>query len=111
MTVLEAMAASKPVIATRVGAIPSVIKDSENGLLVAPKDPEGLQNAIASLLNDPERRRRLGDQAHAWVSQNYTSEAMALKYREMYEEVLGKPAPSAISAQQVGHSNINARGA
>jgi glycosyltransferase involved in cell wall biosynthesis len=111
MTVLEAMAASKPVIATRVGAIPSVIRDGENGLLVAPKDSEGLWNAVASLLNDPERRRRLGDRAHAWVSQNYTSEAMAFKYREMYEEVLGKPAPSAISAQQMDHSNVNARGA
>jgi glycosyltransferase involved in cell wall biosynthesis len=111
MTVLEAMAASKPVIATRVGAIPSVIRDGENGLLVVPKDTEGLRNAVASLLNDPARRRRLGDQAHAWVSQNYTSEAMALKYREMYEEVLGKPAPSAISTQQVDHSNVNARGA
>jgi glycosyltransferase involved in cell wall biosynthesis len=111
MTVLEAMAASKPVIATSVGAIPSVIRDGETGLLVAPKDSEGLRNAVASLLNDPGRRKRLGDQAHAWVSQNYTSEAMALKYREMYEEVLGKPAPSAISAQQMDHSNVNARGA
>lgn len=111
MTVLEAMAASKPVIATRVGAMGSVIKDGENGLLVNAKDSEGLQNAIASLLNDPQRRRRLGDQAHAWVSQNYTSEAMALKYREMYEEVLGKPAPSAISARQIDHSNVDARGA
>ena len=111
MTVLEAMAASKPVIATKVGAIPSVIKDSENGLLVAPKDSEGLRNAIASLLNDAERRRRLGERAHAWVSRNYTAETMALKYREMYEEVLGKPAPSAISARQMDHSNVNARGA
>ena len=111
MTILEAMAASKPVIATRVGAIPSVIKDGENGLLVSPKDPEGLRNAVASLLNDPEHRRRLGDQAHDWVSQNYTAETMALKYREMYEEVLGKAAPSAISAQQADHPNVNARGA
>jgi glycosyltransferase involved in cell wall biosynthesis len=111
MTVLEAMAASKPVIATRVGAIGSVIQDGENGLLVAPKDSEGLQNAIAGLLSDPDRRRRLGDQAHAWVSQNYTSEAMARKYRDMYEEVLGKPSPSAISARQVDHSNVDARGA
>jgi glycosyltransferase involved in cell wall biosynthesis len=109
MTVLEAMAASKPVIATRVGAIPSVIKDGENGLLVNAKDPEGLQNAIASLLSDPERSRRMGDQAHAWVSQNYTSEAMALKYREMYEEVLGRPA--AISGWHMDHSNVDARGA
>lgn len=111
MTVLEAMAASKAVIATRVGAIPSVIKDGENGLLVSPKDSESLRDAIASLLDDPERRRRLGDQAHAWVSRSYTSEAMALKYREMYEEVLGKPVPSAISARQMDHSNVNARGA
>jgi glycosyltransferase involved in cell wall biosynthesis len=109
MTVLEAMAASKPVIATRVGAIPSVIKDGENGLLVNAKDPEGLQNAIASLLSDPERSRRLGDQAHAWVSQNYTSEEMALKYRDMYEEVLGRPA--AISGWYMDHSNVDARGA
>ena len=111
MTVLEAMAASKPVIATRVGAIPSVIKDGEDGLLVAPKDSEGLRNAIASLLDDPERRRRMGDQAHAWVSQNYTSEAMALRYRKMYEEVLGKPAPSEVSARHMDHSKVDARGA
>jgi len=111
MTVLEAMAASKPVLATRVGAIPSVIKDGENGLLVAPKDFEGLRNAIASLLSDPERRRRLGDQAHAWVSQNYTSEAMALKYHDMYEEVLGKPASSSIYAGHMDHSHVDARGA
>ena len=111
MTVLEAMAASKPVVATRVGAIPSVIKDGENGLLVTPKDSVGLRNAIASVLDDPERRRRMGDQAHAWVSQNYTSEAMALRYREMYEGVLGKPAPSAISTRQMDHSKVDARGA
>jgi glycosyltransferase involved in cell wall biosynthesis len=111
MTVLEAMAACKPVIATRVGAIPSVIKDGENGLLVDPRNSEGLRSAIASLLDDPERRRRLGVQAHTWVSRNHTSEAMALKYREMYEEVLGKPATSAISARHVDHSNLNARGA
>src|SRR5689334_14085358 len=111
MTVLEAMAASKPVIATRVGAIPSVIKDGENGLLVDPKNSEGLRKAIASLLSDPERRRRMGDQAHALVNRSYTSEAMALKYREMYEGVLGKPAPSAISARQMDRSNIDARGA
>ena len=111
MTVLEAMAASKPVIATRVGAIPSVLKDGETGLLVEPGDSEGLQNAIASLLDDPERGRLMGDQAHAWVSSNYTAAAMALKYREMYEEVLGRPAPSAISARQMDRSNVSARGA
>ncbi|HET8888495.1 MAG TPA: glycosyltransferase family 4 protein [Candidatus Angelobacter sp.] len=111
MTVLEAMAASRPVIATRVGAIPGVIQDGENGLLVDPKDSEGLRKAIASLLDDPERRRRMGDQAHAWVSRNYTAKAMALKYREMYDDVLGRAEPSAISARQIDRSSIDARGA
>jgi glycosyltransferase involved in cell wall biosynthesis len=111
MTVLEAMAASRPVIATRVGAIPNVINDGENGLLVDPRDSEGLRSAIASLLNDPERCRRLGVQAHTWVGRNYTAEAMALKYREMYEQVLGKRAPSEISARHADHSNLDARGA
>src|SRR5438270_682481 len=59
MTILEAMAASKPVIATRVGAIPSVIKDGETGLLVNPEDVNGLRNALARLLTDSDLCRRI----------------------------------------------------
>jgi len=90
MTVLEAMAAAKPVVATRVGAIPNVIRDGETGLLVNPKDVSGLRDAIARLLTDPDLCRRMGTQAQEWVSRQYTSDAMALQYRAMYEEVLGK---------------------
>ncbi len=60
MTILEAMAASRPVIATRVGAIPRVIKDGETGLLVDPGDVNGLRNALARLLTDSDLCRRLG---------------------------------------------------
>ena len=111
MTVLEAMAASRPVIATRVGAIPSVIKDGENGLLVDPKDVDGLRNALARLLSDSDLCRRMGDRAHDWVGRNYTSEVMALKYRQLYEEVLGQPAIAAVPARRLDSSNIDARGA
>jgi glycosyltransferase involved in cell wall biosynthesis len=109
MTVLEAMAASKPVIATRVGAIPSVIKDGENGLLVEARDAGGLRNAIARLLTDPDLCRRIGAAGHDWVSQNYTSEVMSLKYRQMYEEVLGPAAPASLPAQAVDNSTADAR--
>ena len=54
MTILEAMAASKPVIATRVGAIPKVIQDGETGLLVDPGDTDGLRSALARLLADSD---------------------------------------------------------
>lgn len=88
MTVLEAMASARPVIATRVGAVPSVVRDGETGLLVEPRDAAGLAKAISRLLADPDLRRRLGVRAREWVRQNYTSDAMAQKYRRMYEEVL-----------------------
>jgi glycosyltransferase involved in cell wall biosynthesis len=98
MTVLEAMAASRPIVATRVGAIPNVIHEGETGLLVKPADAAGLQAAIARLLCDPELCRHLGAQAHKWVGRNYTSEIMAQQYRSLYDEVLG--AKKALSSPQ-----------
>jgi glycosyltransferase involved in cell wall biosynthesis len=109
MTILEAMAASKPVIATRVGAIPSVIKDGETGLLVNPEDVNGLRNALARLLTDSNLCRRIGAAGHDWVSHNYTSEAMALKYRQMYDEVLGIPASATVPTRALDNRNADAR--
>jgi glycosyltransferase involved in cell wall biosynthesis len=109
MTILEAMAASKPVIATRVGAIPRVIKDGETGLLVDPGDADGLRNALARLLSDTDLCCRLGAAGHDWVSRNYTSEAMALKYRQMYDEVLGAPAIGTVPTRALDNRNVDAR--
>jgi glycosyltransferase involved in cell wall biosynthesis len=109
MTILEAMAASKPVIATRVGAIPSVIQHGETGLLVDPGDAEGLRDALARLLSQPNLCRRIGGAAHDWVSRNYTSEIMVLKYRHMYEEVLGLSALVLVPAQALDNSSVDAR--
>ena len=111
MTILEAMAASRPVIATRVGAIPKVIRDGETGLLVEPGDVDGLRNALSRLLTDSDLCRRLGSAGHDWVSRNYTSEAMALKYRQMYGEVLGTPAIGTVPARALDDRNVDARGA
>jgi len=109
MTILEAMAASKPVIATRVGAIPSLIKHGDTGLLVDPRDADGLRDAIANLLSDSELCGRLGAAGHEWVSQNYTSEVMALKYRQMYEEVLGFPSIVTVPARALDNASVDAR--
>jgi glycosyltransferase involved in cell wall biosynthesis len=109
MTILEAMAASKPVIATRVGAIPSVIKDGETGLLVDPGETYGLRSAVARLLSAPDLCRRIGAAGHAWVSKHYTSEVMALKYRQMYDEVLGTPAIAKASIRALDNRKANAR--
>jgi glycosyltransferase involved in cell wall biosynthesis len=109
MTILEAMAASRPVIATRVGAISSVIKDGETGLLVDPGDINGLRDALARLLTDSDLCRRIGSAGHDWVSRNYTSEVMALKYRAMYDEVLGLAAITTVPTPALDNRNADAR--
>ena len=108
MTILEAMAASKSVIATRVGAIPTVIKDGETGLLVDPCNVTGLRDALARLLTDSDLCRRIGSAGHDWVSRNYTSQAMALKYRQMYDEVLGS-AIATVPTRALDSRNADAR--
>jgi glycosyltransferase involved in cell wall biosynthesis len=89
MTVLEAMASSRPVIASKVGAIPTVVRDGETGLLVDPKDVVGLRAALDRLLTDPALSSRLATQGHDWVRRHFTSDAMAENYLRMYESVLG----------------------
>ncbi|HSI97256.1 MAG TPA: glycosyltransferase, partial [Gaiellaceae bacterium] len=58
---LEAMAAARPVVATRVGGLPQVVRDGENGLLVDERDPVGLARAIEALAADGELRRKMGE--------------------------------------------------
>ncbi len=110
MTLLEAMASSRPVVATRVGAIPNVIADGENGFLVGPRDSAGLKNAISRLLANPDMGQRLGTHAHDWVKQHYTAAAMAQKYRELYEEVLeGRKNLAPTRTQRLDRSDVRAR--
>jgi glycosyltransferase involved in cell wall biosynthesis len=98
MTILEAMAARKPIIATRVGAIPTVINDGETGLLVEPGDEVGLTRAIAELLGNPNLCCQLAQSARARVEQNYTAAAMKQRYRELYQAVLKRCAGRHVSA-------------
>lgn len=76
-TILEAMAMAKPVIATRTQGQTDVIVDGETGIYVPPADPDAFFEAIRRLREDPNLRRRLGDNARAWVEQNATLDRWA----------------------------------
>lgn len=93
MCLLEAMAAAKPVVATRVGAVPKLVLPAITGILVEPGDSTGLAREILGLLAEPELAHRLGQAGHARTAQNFSVERMAAAYIELYDEARKKPAP------------------
>lgn len=71
LAVPEAMAASLPVVTTRIGAIPEMITDGEQGFLVEPGNVDALASAIRRLMESPELRARMGDHGRATVEHDY----------------------------------------
>jgi glycosyltransferase involved in cell wall biosynthesis len=91
---LEAMAAGRSVVASRVGGLGEVVVDQVSGLLVEPGDDEGLAAAILRLRRDPELRRGLGVAAHERIRERHLAERMVASYERLYREVLAEePAP------------------
>ena len=76
LTVLEAMAAARPVVASRAGGMPEAVVHGETGMLVPPGDVEALAGALDDLLADPERARRLGEAGKRRVEERFSVDAM-----------------------------------
>ena len=73
-TLIEAMATRKPVIASRVGGMPEVVVEGRTGLLVPPDEPQALAQAVVTLLDDPERRRLMGEEGRRVVEERFRLE-------------------------------------
>jgi glycosyltransferase involved in cell wall biosynthesis len=85
LTILEAMAAGKPVIATSVGGNPEIVRDGVNGVMVPPADPHSLARAIQELCADPDRAKVFGDAGRLRVDQQFTIDRMVEDYAREYE--------------------------
>jgi glycosyltransferase involved in cell wall biosynthesis len=84
---LEAMAASLPVLATRVSAVPEVVVDGETGVLVPPADPKALAEGMIALAAGPQRRADLGRAGHARVRTVFGLERMIAETLAEYDRV------------------------
>jgi glycosyltransferase involved in cell wall biosynthesis len=90
LALLEAMAAGLPVIGSRVGGLPEVVADGENGLLIPPRDAGALADALERLLADPAGAQALGDHARRHVREHFTLERLGREINEIYEELVEK---------------------
>lgn len=97
LTLLEAMAAGRAVIAPRIGAFPEVLEHGVTGLLPAPEawapsvdrlDPEPFAAAVLGLIGDPARRARLGEAARKRVEAEYSLETMVARHEALYARIL-----------------------
>src|SRR5207247_8999368 len=87
-TLLESMAAGVPVVATTVGGNPEVVQDGRTGLLVPPRDPHALANAIGRLLQDPDLASRCGRAGRQRVAEHFSIDQMVSKTERLYLTLL-----------------------
>ena len=88
ISVLEAMAMERPVVATRVGGVSEQIVDGEHGWLVPPEDPEALADALGDALTSSAERRRRGEAARCRVLNRFSMEQCVERHAELYRSTL-----------------------
>ncbi len=91
VSLIEAMAAAKPIVATRVGGVPDLVEEGQTGLLVPPKDPASLARAIEKLLDHPELCQTMGQKGREKVYPAFSSKRLLKDMDKLYTELLAGP--------------------
>jgi len=88
VTVIEGMAAAKPIVATRVGGVPELLDDGESGIIVSPSDPEGLAEGIIKVLNEPKATEEMGKRGRESAMSRYRIDILTENIANLYERIL-----------------------
>jgi glycosyltransferase involved in cell wall biosynthesis len=88
VSVIEALAARTPVVATRVGGVPDVVREGDDGFLVDPGDMDALAERLERLASDPELRERMGDAARGRVLSRYAVDRLVDDVDRLYRNLL-----------------------
>jgi N-acetyl-alpha-D-glucosaminyl L-malate synthase BshA len=91
LSILEAMYFGRPSVARRAGGIPEVVEDNVSGLLVPSADPDTLARAIENLIENPKRRRMMGEAAQRRARERFSAEVIVPQYEALYRKVCGGP--------------------
>jgi len=106
ISLVEALAAAKPIVATRVGGVPEVVGRSECGILVPSRDPAALAAALTALLRDRARAEAMGREGRRRARALFHERTMAERTFALYEELLGPGIPACLHerSRQTGMS-------
>lgn len=85
---IEAMAAGKPVVASRIAPITEIVVDGETGILVKPESPEDFAQAISYLLSHPEKGQAMGLRGSMLVEKNFSVQRMVKETLQVYENII-----------------------
>ena len=92
LSVLEYMAAGKPIVATDVGGVPAMVDEGRGGLLVPRRDPAALASALAVLLRDRPLRERMGEYNRQRQQRDFDSETSVRRVEELYVDLFSRTA-------------------
>lgn len=87
-TLLESMAAGLPVVATAVGGTPEIVEDGVTGILIPPKDPQAMADAVCRLLDQPELAARMGRAGRDRIAGRFSNERMVSETVSLYRDLL-----------------------
>ena len=87
LVLVEAMAMGVPCVATAVGGVPEVVADDVTGILVPPRDPRALADAVVRLADDPDRAREMGEQGRERAREMFSIQRTVARTEALYEEV------------------------
>lgn len=89
LAICAGMSTGLPIVASRVGGLPEVLKDGENAILIPPRDPHAFAAAVGRLLDHPEEATRLGNNAREFIAKRYSLQAATRKLESVYRSLLG----------------------
>lgn len=90
LALMESIGAGKPVVATRVGGVPEIVRDGVEGLLVPPSDPAALADALLTLLRDPDLRTRMGAAGRERQQAEFDIHVMVQRLEALYESLFAR---------------------
>jgi glycosyltransferase involved in cell wall biosynthesis len=109
VSAIEALAAGRPVVATRVGGVPDVVRDGQDGLLVEPEAIDDLSDGLARLARDPALRERLGSAGRERVVRRYGVERLVDEMDLLYRSLLEASPSSSLTSRPAATGGLNVR--